>query len=421
MKYLSHLFLSATFLTLLFSGCATQPAPQAKVQIDPTLPTVSVNGYIADMNAIAFEWKPIEDERVVGYYIYRSMPEAKESDNKLHRLTSIENRYSTHYVDTDVKPGMNYLYRFSSFNTQGHESQPSKTIQASTKALFPSVSYFKSVGNLPRMAKLLWRPHTNIKVNRYILERSTLQDPKWEEIATIEGRLQAEYIDSELEDNSVYKYRLLSVTYDGVVSTPSDIAKVITKPLPHPIKNLKASSNLPKKITISWDPSEIADFSHYNIYRSSSADGHYEYYVKSKENSFIDTLKEDGVQYFYKVSAVDKDGLESKLQDVAVAGSTLTKPQTPSFLEASLQDNKVQLSWQQGDSRNVSYVLVKTTQLSWLKKSEEEIVNISTTHYVDINLKPHTLYSYQIIGVDEYGIRSNASKPVEIETEELGQ
>ncbi len=415
MKHLRHLFSIATLSILILSGCTSQPQTPKKPLVDTTLPALSINGHISDMNAIAFEWKPVEDDRVVGFYVYRSSPE--NEDKKLHRIATINNRYATHYTDTTVKPNSTYLYRFSSFSKDFHESRASRTITAKSINLLKSVSYFQSIGNMPRAAKLLWRPHTNVKVSHYILERSTLEEPKWKELATINGRLNVEYIDLGLDDNRVYKYRLRSVTFDGLVSTPSDIVKVVTKPLPKLVQNIKASTNLPKQIELKWAVAPEVDFSHYNIYRSESEHGDFNYYVKIKKNRFVDKVPKESVSYFYKITSVDKDGLESPMGDIAIQGTTLSRPSTPVFVESSIiNNNKVSLSWKATDSRAVSYVIVKTTQISFFKKNIEEIVKIEDTHYIDVNIAPDTAYTYKIISVDENGIRSLASKPVELES-----
>ena len=415
MKHLRHLVSITTLSILIFSGCSTQPEAPKKPIVDATLPALSINGHISDMNAIAFEWKPVENEKVIGFYVYRNSPENK--DNKLHRIATINNRYTTHYVDTTVIPNNNYLYRFSSFSKDLRESRASKTISANSTALLKSVSYFQSIGNMPRAAKLLWRPHTNIKVNRYILEKSTLEEPKWKELATINGRLNVEYIDLNLDDNRVYKYRLRSATFDNLISTPSDIVKIVTKPLPKLVQNIKASTNLPKQIELKWAVAPEVDFSHYNIYRSESEHGDFEYYVKIKKNRFVDKIPKESVSYFYKITSVDKDGLESRKGDIAIQGTTLSKPSIPVFVESSLTNNsKVSLSWKATDSRAQSYVIVKTTQMSFFKKKIEEIVKIESTHYVDEDITPDTAYTYQIISVDENNIRSLASKAVELES-----
>ena len=63
-------FCAASLLVL--SGCGgVTPKPKEEVVIDSTLPMVTLtkNGTVVDMKAIAFEWKSITDHRVKGIYI----------------------------------------------------------------------------------------------------------------------------------------------------------------------------------------------------------------------------------------------------------------------------------------------------------------------------------------------------------------
>ena len=174
---MKHLFLTILVVTLtVFSGCTQQPTPPAEPEIDPSLPTVSVNGHIESMSSIAFEWKPFnKDPKVKGYFVYRNSPE--KEDQKLTRHATVESRFVSHYTDKDLKPNTTYIYRFSTYNKNWQESDASKTYRVTTKTVLASVSFFDSIGNLPRIAKLIWRPHDNPSVQEYIVERQTVEDP----------------------------------------------------------------------------------------------------------------------------------------------------------------------------------------------------------------------------------------------------
>ncbi|MEA3521566.1 MAG: hypothetical protein U9R50_01185 [Campylobacterota bacterium] len=407
--------LAIILMTLLYSGCTKQPDIPVKVITDRSLPTPIINGHISEMNSIAFEWKSIHDSRVKGFYVYRSNP--SEKNEKLHRIATIETPYSTHFVDEALKPNVAYAYRFSSYNEKGVESIGSKTYRASTLMLMKSVSYFHSIGNMPRSAKLIWRPHTDTQIKGYTLERKLKKDPKWEEIAQIKGRLNAEYIDLDLDDNEVYTYRLFSISYHNIKSVPSDIVTVVTKPLPDPISNIKATQTLPKKILISWDPSQRENLSFYNIYRSNSANGNYSYHVKLTENSFTDAIGEDGISYFYKITAVDNDGLESLQSKTPANGMTLAKPKTPLSFTANIRKHSIILNWKHADNDTLSYTLIKTKKESWLKSSVHEIKNITQESFTDNEVLVDTSYTYAIVALNQYGMRSEPTEAIELSLE----
>ncbi|MDP2850285.1 MAG: hypothetical protein Q8O20_04350 [Sulfuricurvum sp.] len=409
--------LSASLVLSLFSfsGCVPQPVAPKAVTIDSTLPTPSLNGFIADITSIAFEWKPLEDPRVSGYYVYRNTPGAE--DQKLQRIATIDSRFATHFVDSDLKPGSEYQYRFSAITKEGSESVASETMLVATQPMIAPISFFQSVGNMPRSAKLLWRPHPNGKINGYVIERQEATDQKWVAIATITGRLNAEYIDRDLKDSQVYHYRIKATTFDKLTTEPSEVSKVITKPLPPEIRNITSTNNLPRAITLGWEASTISDLSHYNIYRSSTPNGSFEYHVKLESTSFTDTITEDGKFYFYKITAVDKDGLESLQSSVATQGSTLSKPQTPIAYEGKVVNKTAELQWKNSDPRTVSYTVVKTTKTSWITRESIDINNITETTFRDSDIKPDTGYLYEILSVDKNGIRSLPTEAIELRYE----
>lgn len=407
--------LSVSLALSLFSGCAPQPAPQKTVTIDSTLPTPSMNGFIADITSIAFEWKPVADPRVTGYYVYRNTPGAE--DQKLQRIATIDSRFATHYVDNDLKAGSEYQYRFATITKEGSESVASETVLVATQPMIAPVSFFQAVGNMPRSAKLLWRPHPNGKINGYVLERQDATDQKWNTVTTISGRLNAEYIDRELKDAQVYHYRIKATTFDKLTTEPSEMSKVITKPLPPEIKNITSTNDLPRAIKLSWEPSSITDLSHYNIYRATNPNGRFEYHVKLETTTFTDTITEDGKFYFYKITAVDKDGLESMQSSVATQGSTLAKPQTPIAYEGHIQNKAVELKWKNSDNRTQNYTVVKTTKTSWISRESIDINNITDTAFHDGDIKPDTTYLYEIMSVDKNGIRSLPTEAIELRYE----
>ncbi len=412
MKLFNLQILTIILMTIFYSGCTKQPEAPAKIITDKSLPVPVINGHLSEMNAIAFEWQSITDSRVKGFNVYRSNPE--ENNKKLKRIATIESPYATHFVDTNLKPNTNYAYRFTSFNKDKAQSIGSKTYQASTLPRIASVSFFRSIGNMPRSAKLIWRPHTDTQIKSYKIERKLKKDTEWEEIATIQGRLNAEYIDLDLDDNEVYQYRLFAITYKDIKSVPSEIVTVVTKPLPATIRNVKATQTLPKKIILSWEPSQRENLLYYKIYRSANKDSGYDYHVKLTETSFSDKIENDGEVYYYKVTAVDADGLESLAQKNPVKGMSLAKPKTPLAFKGEIKGHSAILSWKAADNNAVSYTIIKTKKVSWLSSRIIEIKNIKETFFRDTEILPDTSYDYQVKSVNQYGIASEPSEAVNL-------
>ena len=415
------LSLSTLFAVLLLtlSGCqGVGPLPKKKVVIDPTLPVVTLtkNGIMHDMKTIAFEWSAIKDPRVKEIYIYKRVSGAKLT-NKLDYYESVGNRFKTHYLDAKNKPGIKYSYAFRVISSDA-QGRLSKIYNVSTLPVLDSVAWIHAIAGLPRSAKIIWRPHANQCVASYIIERKSFKEEKFEKIATLHGRLHAEFIDEDLADNSIYFYRIRVKTYDGVISKPSKVVKSVTKSLPKSVAQINATKNLPKKIKIEWSISKQKDFHQYYLYRGKDVDGSFKLIAKLYNNYFIDTIDKDGKVYFYRVSVVDKDGLESEHEKKTVMGMTLSKPEAPVITGVKLIDKGIELSWKKTDARIKSFKILRKHKTGWLKESTKEYKNIFQTKFIDKNINPDSTYTYIVYGLDENAIVSKPSIEVKIKTAE---
>ena len=416
--YKSILLFAASML--LFSGCAGSPKPKEETTIDATLPVVTLtqHGVVVDMKAIGFEWKSITDPRVQGIYIYKASPDGEKGLGSLEYYTTIKGRFSTHYIDSDVEPSSTYNYSFKTFSKDA-EGKASKLIVVTSKKVLASVSWIHAQTGMPRSAKIIWRPHNNEIVESYIIERSTLEDEEWEELASVEGRLSAEYIDRDLKDNYVYKYRIRAKTYNGIVSTPSAVVKVVTKALPLGVTNIQASNNLAKKIKVTWNPSKAKDFDLYYVYRAAKLDGAYKLVATLHNPVYVDEdIKKDGESHFYRVSVVDKDGLESEHDAVSVQGMSLIKLNPPAIFNASLDGNKIEIVWGRSDPRTKSYIIRRTQKQGWFDTKVEEYKNLTKTHFIDDRIVDNATYTYVIYAVDKNGIVSKPSIEIKLKTKE---
>jgi fibronectin type 3 domain-containing protein len=398
---------------VLFSGCQPDLPDRQKPKIDINLPTVDSKSLkaIPDYKAIALEWQTIPDAKAKGYYIYRS--NMQKDGAKFKRVAILNNKYISHYLDKGLESNSKYSYAISLKGAKGLESNPSSAVVFQTLPALESISLIETISNLPRQIKILWRPHPNPRIKEYIIEKNTPSQGKWEKIATVKDRLNVEYIDDNLGDNEIFMYRIKAVTFDGIVSTASAISQARTKPLPNSVQEFSATKNLPRKIQLLWGRSTTPDVVLYNIYRSSSLDGSFEKIAKIPvdANMYDNIVNEDGKVYFYKITTVDKDGLESSLKDItAIMGATLGKPKMPLVTLAQIQGNKVILNWVAGDKRAVSYNIYKTTQEGWANSTQKLIPNIQALRFEDSDIVRGIEYKYSVQAVDKYGLVSQKTK-----------
>ncbi len=400
---------SLLFLLLLVSGCSTKNLTDpAKPKIDETLEVIDSNSIrtISGVNSIAFEWQKVDDSRIIGYNLYRA--NLSEETTKLKHIDFIKNRYSSHFLDANLTPNTKYAYTFSSATVNDIESRPTKTFQVTTLPRPEAIAFIQAISNLPRQIKVIWRPHSNESIQYYKIFRSTPQDSDWEKLETLDGRLQAEYIDTRLKDNVVYLYKVIAYTFDDIPSEESQIVKAQTKALPAGVQNLTATNNQPRKITLNWQSSASLDAVKYVIYRNNTPNGSFDEIKKLNSNifTFEDFINEDGKTYFYKVTTIDKDGLESSDSINPVMGITLTKLNKPILTLAQIQGEKAILNWQPGDNRAVHYNIYKTIKDSFFKTRNQKYTNITDLRFEDKDIVRGVEYKYSVESVDEYGIVS---------------
>ena len=401
-------------LLLIFSGCSTnQLNKTTKPKIDQTLPRVDEIRVLPDMTSIALEWEQVLDKRVSGYRIYRG--DLKSEKLKLIEIATIKSAYQTHFVDTNLEPNNDYIYRMSTLSYEDRESPAGQSTTIRTSPTPEPVSFIEALANMPRSIKVYWRPHSSPRVVGYIIQRATPDEAKWKDIYESKNRLEIEYIDSDLDDNAIYKYRVRAITYDDLVSAPSMMTSAKTKELPREVTNLQATKNLPKKIKLVWNDSQSSDVSFYKIYVSNNPKSGFSYKSKTTMTEFDDMIQEDGSNKFYKISTVDNDGLESDISlQLPVMGQTLPKPATPQVTLAQIQDSKAILNWSNSDEGVQNYIVYKKLKDGMFSTKTIAFKDIAEARFEDIDIIPGVEYKYSVQSVDGNGLKSEKSKEIKL-------
>jgi len=400
-----HIAILTLFL-ILFSGCSTSLNKVDTAKINPALQAPKNIKTLSTMDSVGFEWGLVDDLSVDGFNIYRSSPDEQNKDYL--RVGTVKDRYSTHYLDEGLQPNSQYFYQIASYDKSGNESQSSEIIKVKTEP-FDAIPFVEAISNYPRKVKIIWRPYPNPRVKEYIIERSDLGSTKWREVGTVKGRLNVEYIDDGLKDNTPYQYRVIAQTYNGLKSPPSKAVEAITKPLPQVVQDIKATKDLPKRIDISWSPISNKDIDHYIVYRSEKSDGSFTDIMKTKDTKYTDPISKDGQEFFYKITAVDTVGLESPMPTYPTLGASLGLPSTPVITSATIENKKVVIRWSTRDDRAKSFIVTRTSG-SWYKKEQQSFDGINGNVFIDENVIPGIEYSYTVSSVDAYGIVSEPTK-----------
>ncbi|WP_291952960.1 ferrous iron transporter A [Campylobacter sp.] len=392
-----HLAILST--ALVFSACSTTSLPKV-AQINEGLPKISNIKSIGDITSIAFEWEPLYDQNIAGFYIYRS----NSIGAPMELIAKINNKFQTHYTDTNLQPNTKYYYSMKTYNELGQISPDGISIEAYTTRIIDPVPFAQAIVGLPNRVKIVWRPHPDFRVNSYIIERANMKDMKFKELAKVKNRLSAEYIDDSLKPDESFQYRVVAQTYDGIKSAPSQVVESTTKALPPMVTNLTASKDAPRKIILNWDKIDYADFAYYKVYSGSNTFLPLSVIAKTADNTYEDIVDGIGQKKYYKISMVDKDGLESPLMNEAVEGITLGAPLAPSIILCAVEDDGIKVEWVDNDDRAREYMVKRSGG-----GNSAVFKEIKSKQLKDITALPGKVYSYEVIAIDVNGIESKSS------------
>ncbi len=418
----------SSVLLITFSGCEgknfnlpTLDMPDvsipsfdlSKKQLDRSLPRVEDLKIVSSLSQVALEWKPIRNRQIEGYRILRS-----DGKGGFKLIQVINDPYVSHYTDENLHQSRYNRYLVSAYTSDGRVSLPTAINVPKNSKKIEAVPFVTAVSGLPNRIKILWRIHPDLRVNGYIIQKENMQTKKWESIATVEKRLSVEYMDDAVRPGNTYHYRVFAKTADGVLSKPSKVVSGSSKPLPAPVTGIMATTNLPKKIEIIWKASDAVDSAQYRVYASDFADGIFSLIAKTKATHYTDRFDQDGATRFYRITVVDKDGLESPQQAKPTRGSTLGYLKAPKITSARIVNSSVELRWAKTDPRTVSYTIYKKFWDGW-KAKKIKIVGFKGETFVDHKIKPDITYTYSVIAVDKNGIASEESRSVNLKVESM--
>ncbi len=418
-------------LILFFSGCAnttfnlptlalpsTEELPSFELpeftffddlEVDKNLSPIQGLKVYTDMDEAAIEWVPIYTNNIEGYRIFRK--DANETKFKLIEI--IEDRYQSHFCDTRLKPNRVYTYAISSYTADDRVSRLSNEVTIKTKPRLKELGYFKALSNFPNRVKLIWKPHKNRAVYSYEIKRWNRVLKRWEDLAEVKNRLSIEYIDTDVKPGVGYVYRIYAKTFKGDLSNPRDSNKAFSKMPPPTIRGIQATTNLPRKIEVIWKPSKSKDIVYYNVYKSSLPNSLFKRVAQTKANHFVDLLDEDNKVLYYKVTAVDKYGLESFLPKKAAKGVSARAILPPVETKAIIQNDKITLTWRNPDIQTVKNKIIKRYREGFTIKTKVYYPK-RLNKFVDSEVEKNITYSYTIIAIDSNGRESKPSKEIRI-------
>ncbi|WP_394951342.1 fibronectin type III domain-containing protein [uncultured Helicobacter sp.] len=409
------------FWIVLLSGCGLVQKP---LSIDESLPKIQKIQTLSDVSSVAFEWEnkdKLEDgspTAIEGFVIFRADQETLQQDSQapqnltlesFKRIATIKNPLATHFFDTNLKPKSTYYYLFATLGKDSTMSAYSQAIKVQTSFIDPVEGVF-AISSRPRTIKLIITPHPNPSIKSYIIQRKD-SEGRFESLKELKHRLNIEYFDSNLQDSTTYVYRVLAKDFEGNISEPSEEVSARTLDLIECVEGVSATTQLPLKIGLAWQPHPKA--TSYRIYADIESNGRYKLIATTQNTSYTHTLKEHGQSVAYQIVGVDMYGFDGEQLQTPIAGATLSRPIAPNITSSQIQGNTIAITWDTpNDGRAVKYALYRKDSQT---NRNNRYNNIKTTHFIDKETKHGIDYTYSVVSIDEFGIESPQSPSVTLQ------
>jgi len=179
---------------------------------------------------------------------------------------------------------------------------------------------FKILDSTDSTLLLSWSPKSHHDLKGYNIYRSSISGEYPYFPVNSEAVKDTFFMDKGLIEGNTYYYIISCVDEYGKIGKKSRELEVLAG-RPNPPTGLVAIADK-EKICLAWKPNPEKDVIGYKIYRKEEG-GEYEFIkgigLSGLDTNYCDRSIENGVVYYYAVSAVDRKGLESYLSDSVYA------------------------------------------------------------------------------------------------------
>lgn len=341
-----------------------ESVPSEAVRVTTLPPPKPVQGLAAvsrEVRCVPLTWAPSPEADVVHYDIYQ----AREAEGPFQKIGSARGRTTTQFTDGGANPGTledegSYFYRVRAVNAVTAESADSATVRAVTREVPPEVRQVALVSARPREVPVSWAASPDTSVVGYEVWRATGDEDDWVQVARLNSRDSTSFMDrggekdgtrlGQLKDGTEYQYRVIAFNTANVRSSASAPVKARTKVIPVAPTGLTATTNLAHTVRLTWQPNPEKDVNGYLIGVSKKPDDGFRKLtvVRGSEGVALtadETELDPGVTHYYRIKALDKEGLEGEWSQT-VSGRSKPLPDAPTGLQSLPDGAAVRITWQ---------------------------------------------------------------------------
>jgi fibronectin type 3 domain-containing protein len=324
---------------------------------------------------------------------------------------------------------VNEIRKLASLITKTISSMALKQKDGEDKsAIKGPVSVQKRAGN--KRVFLNWDEPPGMAAAGYEIFRSNAESGPFTRITQV---TQPEYLDQDLDRNTIYYYKIRAFNNRGIQSDFSSVISAESALTPNPPMILKAEGHI-KSIQLTWSPSPMASddplkLKGYKLYRAKVQQGPYKEVanvlgtdlgIGADASTTLDKLFKvsymgmglaDGEDYYYKLTAYNEKNLESDFSSF-IKGTTI--PVVNGLTVQGDMIREIKLTWNFIDTPFIKgyYVYRSTSETEGFTKikkidapSSEKKVNYADKE----GLGDKTRYYYRITAFEESDLETSPS------------
>ena len=347
--------------------------------LPPAAPTVTMT--YSDSGKPKLTWNAVSG--ATSYRVFRS--ESRGSGYSLLGTTT-----ATSYTNTGAAVGKTYYYRVKAVNSVG-TSGYSNIVSGKAKTAAPAAPSVTAGNSSTGKPQLTWKAVSGAV--KYEVYRSTRQNSGYSLLGTTTA---TSYVNTGASTGTTYYYRVKAVNRNGMASGYSNIVSGKAKAAAPAAPSVTAGNSSTGKPRLTWKA--VSGAVSYRIYRSESRGTGYSLLGTTSSTSYVNTGAAAGKTYYYRVKAVNRDGMASGYSNIVSGKATLPAPVLNIGL--SVSSGKPMLAWDavpgatsyriyRSTSRGTGYSLLATT---------------TSTSHVNTSAAKGTTYYYRVKACNAAGL-----------------
>ena len=397
---------TAVDVTALESGYSDDAhgTPSAADTTAPDAPTAlaGTGGY----QKVDLSWTASTAGDVSSYHVYSST-----ATGGPYSYVNAVTAPATTYSDTSLVGGTTYYYVVTAVDASGNESVDSTEANAAPTGTLDTPTGLSALGR-DRRIELSWTAPATGSIYDYKIYRGSHAGGPYTYLATVGGSTTS-YSNTGLTNGTKYYYVVTAVfdSATGPESGDSDPASATANPVagaPAAPTNLTAAAG-DAQVTLAWEHTELHDFDHYNIYRSTTR-GSWGSAVATTTAKTYTISGTNGTTYWFVVTAVDEEATPNESAKSNDANATpnptdTTAPDVPTNLQASGGDTMVALTWSPVSASKYHVYRSVASGVNFYKVGEVNPDN----WFFDGGLSNGMTYYYVVTALDSLGNESGDS------------